>query len=128
MIEVLFGLLAGGTMGLCVAPIWLVLKIPMKTQDMLNAGTMRQYAVALTLGATFGALAPVLGLPMLLGILAMVFGGLFVGMLTAALVEVIQVVPALFDRLSITTDMRWAAIALVIGKVGGVILAGFLEV
>ena len=56
------------------------------------------------------------------GVLSIFAGGVFVGMLASALAEVLNVVPALFDRLSITTDMRVAGWALTLGKMLGAAL------
>ena len=128
MTEILFGLFAGATLGLCVAPLWMMLQLPMRVSDILDAGTIHSMAWALVLGATIGA-ANISGfLPQIFGSISMGFGGLFVGMLASALVEAVEVVPVLFDRLSISTDMRFAALALAIGKAGGVIIAAFMGV
>ena len=123
----LIGLFGGGTMGLCVAPLWMMLQLPMRVSDVFDAGTnMRVYAVALTLGATMGTFHDSVFLPQALGVAAMALGGVFVGMLASALTEVLEVVPALFDRLSITADMRIAAAAMAVGKTAGAVLAGLL--
>ena len=55
-------------------------------------------------------------------------GGVFVGMLASALVEAVEVVPVLFQRLSITCDMRLAAAALALGKAAGAVIAGLMGV
>ncbi len=126
---VLIGLLGGGTMGLCVAPLWMMLQLPMRIPDIFRAsGNMRIYAVALTLGATIGTFHSSLFLPEVLGVSALALGGMFVGMLAAALTEALEVVPVLFDRLSVTADMRYAAAAMAIGKTAGAVLAGLLGV
>ena len=55
----LLGLLGGATLGLCVAPVWLMLQLPIRAADTLGAsGRMRLYAAALALaiGKTAGAL------------------------------------------------------------------------
>ena len=46
----------------------------------------------------------------------------------SALTEVLNVIPVLFDRLSITSDMRLAAWALCLGKMLGALIAGLMEV
>ena len=121
----LLGLLGGATLGLCVAPVWLTLQLPIRAADTLGAsGRMRLYAAALALGSTVGALCPQGMLPDAAGAGAMLLCGAFVGMLAAGLTEAIEVVPALFDRLSITADMRVAALALAIGKTAGALFAG----
>ena len=124
MIGLLQGLLSGAVLGLCVAPLWTALKLPMRVCDLLDAGTPRMCALALTLGAMLGTLSLYLTLPLgdLFGIAAIFAGGVFVGMLASALAEVLNVVPALFDRLSITADMRVAGWALTLGKMLGAAL------
>ena len=125
----LIGLLGGGTMGLCVAPLWMMLQLPMRTDDILNAGgSMRLYALALTIGATAGTFHGSLYCPQVFGVAALFLGGVFVGMLAAALTEALEVVPALLDRLSVTADMRFAAAAMAIGKTAGAVIAGLLGV
>lgn len=126
MIEIIFGLISGGTLGLCAAPLWMMLQLPMRVTDIFDSGNMHIAAWALLCGATIGALGLSGFLPLLFGIASMCLGGVFVGMLAAALVEAVEVIPALFDRLSITTDMRYAAIALAIGKAAGAFIAGLL--
>ena len=122
---VLLGLMGGATLGLCIAPVWLMLQLPIRAADALGASQrMRLYALALTLGSTFGALCPAGVLPDAAGAIALLLCGMFVGMLAAGLTEALEVVPALFDRLSITADMRVAAAALVLGKTAGALFAG----
>ena len=129
ILSLLIGLLGGGTLGLCVAPLWMMLQLPMRTDDIFNAGgSMRLYAVALTVGATVGTFHSSLYLPQALGVVALTLGGMFVGMMASALTEALEVVPTLFDRLSVTADMRYAAAAMAIGKTAGAVLAGFLGV
>ena len=122
MTVVLIALFSGVTLGLSVAPLWMMLKLPMRITEIFNAGTLRQSAVALIIGASLGALSPSGFLPACFGIIALLIGGVFVGMLSAALVEALEVIPVLFDRLSITSDMRFAALALAIGKTAGALL------
>ncbi len=129
ILSVLIGLMSGGTMGLCVAPLWMMLQLPMRVSDVFDASdNMRLYAIALTIGATVGTFHHSLFLPEALGVAALALGGMFVGMLASALAEALEVVPALFDRLSVTADMRYAAAAMAIGKTAGAVLAGLLGV
>ena len=55
------------------------------------------------------------------GVLLMpsVFQGLFVGMLAAALTEVLNVIPIVADRLRLKRYLFWLLIAMVLGKVAG---------
>lgn len=130
MIAALQGVFSGLVLGLCVAPLWMVLKLPMRISDILDAGSMTFCAVALTLGAMLGCLTGVLSLPLspVPGIAGLLLGGIFTGMLASALTEVLNVIPVLFDRLSITSDMRLAAWALCLGKMIGALIAGLMEV
>ena len=123
MIAVTLGLSFGVTLGLVVAPLWTALQIPMRLSDATDAGSMRMCATALMLGAALGALSPRLNLSEIVAVLGMLGGGVFVGMVSAALVEAVEVVPTLYDRLSVTKDMRWAAVALMLGKTGGALYA-----
>ena len=127
MIEVALGLLGGLTVGVCAAPLWMMLQLPVRLTDILDVKpNMRLCALALALGAPLGALHAAGLLPAFFGMLAMAFSGVFVGMLASALAEAVEVVPVFFDRLSISADMRYAAAALAIGKTAGVILAALI--
>ena len=128
MMAVLLGLLGGVTLGICVSPLWMMLQLPMRAVDVCDAGGMRMCAWALAIGAMLGSLNVSGFLPQAAGISAMFFGGLFVGMLASALEEAVEVIPALFDRLSITADMRFAAAAIAIGKAAGAVAAGLMGV
>ena len=90
MIETLIGLFGGVTLGLCVAPLWMMLQLPMRAADLLQVKSMRLCAVALACGATLGALNLCGSLPLACGVGAMAIGGVFVGMLAAALVEAVE--------------------------------------
>ncbi len=128
MMEALLGLAGGLTVGVCAAPLWMMLQLPMRLTDILNAkANMRLCAAALAAGAALGALHVSGFLPELLGAAAMAFSGAFVGMLGSALAEAVEVVPVFFDRLSITADMRYAAAALALGKTAGVIVFGLMN-
>ena len=127
-LEVFLGLMGGVTVGVCAAPLWMMLQIPMWLTDILNIkADMRVCGLALAIGAAIGAIRAAGFLPEVFGILAMALGGFFVGMLASALAEAVEVVPVFFDRLSIAVDMRFAAAALAIGKTLGVILAAMVN-
>lgn len=128
MTEIVIGLLGGVTLGLSAAPLWMMLGLPMRIVDVADTGNMRLCAAALALGATLGSLPLTVYFPEFLGMMILLAGGLFVGMLASALVEAVEVVPVLFDRLSITADMRIAAAALAIGKTIGAVAAGIMGV
>lgn len=128
VLQVFLGAMGGVTVGVCAAPLWMMLQIPMRLTDVLDAKTdMRLCGCALAIGATIGTLHIAGFLPIAFGILVMALGGFFVGMLASALAEAVEVVPVFFDRLSIAVDMRFAAAALAIGKTLGVILAAMVN-
>ena len=121
------GLLGGATLGLCVAPLWVMLQLPMRVSDIFDGSTdMRLYALALAIGSTLGTMHGSGILPDACAVAVMALGGLFVGMLASALTEALEVIPSLFDRLSVTADMRFAAAAMAVGKTAGAILAGLM--
>ena len=127
ILAVCIGFLGGATLGLCVAPLWMMLQIPMRVSDIFeSSASMRIYASALAVGAALGALHGSGCLPDAAAVVTMALGGMFVGMLASALTEALEVVPTLFDRLSVTADMRFAAAAMAIGKTAGALLAGLM--
>ena len=128
MIEVFLGLMGGLTVGVCAAPLWMMLLLPMRLTDILDVKpNMRMCALALSLGAALGTIHGAGFLPVFFGMRFMALGGFFVGMLASALAEAVEVVPVFFDRLSISADMRFAAAALAVGKTAGVILAALIN-
>ena len=128
LLEVFLGLIAGVTVGVCAAPLWMMLQLPMRLTDIFDVkADMRVCGYALAIGATLGTIRAAGFLPLAFGVLAMALGGLFVGMLASALAEAVEVVPVFFDRLSVTVDMRFAAAAMAVGKTLGVILAGMMN-
>ena len=128
MIEICLGLIGGLTVGVCAAPLWMMLLLPMRLTDILDVKpNMRMCALALSLGAALGTIHAAGFLPVFFGMLFMALGGFFVGMLASALAEAVEVVPVFFDRLSISADMRFAAAALAVGKTAGVILAALIN-
>lgn len=127
MIAIAMGLFFGATLGICVAPLWMMLSLPMRVTDVMDAGTMPMCAWALTLGAILAALEPIsLHLGVIAGLFGQLAGGIFVGMLASALTEALEVIPALYNRLHISKSMRGAALALMLGKSCGALLAGFM--
>ena len=123
-LSVFLGAVGGVTVGICAAPLWMMLQLPMRLTDILDVkADMRMCVFAMAIGAAIGTVHAAGFLPLVFGVLAMALGGFFVGMLASALAEAVEVVPVFFDRLSIAVDMRFAAAALAIGKTLGVILA-----
>ena len=128
VLQVFLGAMGGVTVGVCAAPLWMMLQLPMRLTDIFDVkADMRMCGYALAIGATIGTLHIAGFLPLVFGILVMALGGFFVGMLASALAEAVEVVPVFFDRLSVTADMRFAAAAMAIGKTFGVILFSLMN-
>lgn len=124
VIWLFFGLVTGA----CAAPVWVMLSLPMRVSDVLRAGSMALCALAMTLGAALSGigLQYTLHLGMISAGLGLLLGGVFVGMLASALTEALEVIPLLYDRLRIASDLRYAAVALMLGKGLGAFLSACL--
>ena len=126
MIHLVGGLFFGVVAGVCAAPVWVMLSLPMRLTDTLGGGSMALCATALMLGAAVPGIVPLyipLGVP--LAVLGLLCGGIFVGMLASALTEALEVIPVLYEQLQIASDMRWAALALLLGKGVGAFAASW---
>ena len=127
---VLIGLITGATMAVAVSSVWCVLLIPARVQDRFQAASPRALTWALCLGLMLAALNNALDfhlpLPDWLGGLALVPCGMFVGMLAAALGEILEVAPVMMRRFrlgDVSTGVRWT---LMIGKGLGAVLASLV--
>ena len=124
------GLVTGGTMAVAVSCVWCVLQLPARVQDRLRAASPRLLALAMAAGLELAALQGVLGLglrlPAPFGGAALLFGGMFVGMMASALEEILEVAPVLMHRFrlgNMSVAFRWA---LLLGKALGAVLASCL--
>lgn len=123
----LIGLVSGAAMSVAVSCVWVVLLIPARLQDRLQAASPRSLTAAMSAGLLFTALHDMLGLslplPALFGSLAILAGGMFVGMLASALGEILEVAPVLMRRFrlgSVSTGMRFT---LLVSKGLGALIA-----
>lgn len=128
MTEAAIGLFFGLVTGACAAPVWVMLSLPMRVSDVLRAGSMAMCALALTLGAAVSGIGLQYTLHLGMGFawLGLLLGGVFVGMLASALTEALEVIPVIYDRLRIASDLRYAAVALMLGKGVGAFLSAWL--
>lgn len=98
----LIGLVTGATMSVAVSCVWVVLLIPARVQDRLQAASPRLLTAAMAAGLLLSALGNALdftlALPPVFGAAAMLSGGMFVGMLASALGEILEVAPVLLRR------------------------------
>ena len=129
-LTILTALLAGGAAAIVASCVWAVLLIPARVQDRLQAASPRTLTWAICLGLMLAVLHDMLGLSLHLpegfGAAGMLLGGMFVGMLSAALEEILEVAPVLMRRFrlgDVSTGMRFV---MMIGKGLGAVLAALV--
>ncbi|HEX7057993.1 MAG TPA: stage V sporulation protein AB [Bacilli bacterium] len=97
--------------------------IPRLMQITKTATSVRVYEYAFILGACFWAAADLFSVRLHLSVLSIAVAGalcgVFVGMLAAALTEVLNVLPILARRLRVEERLIWLLLAMVCGKVLG---------
>jgi hypothetical protein len=107
-----------------------VLLIPARIQDRLQAASPRSLTWALCLGVVFSACHDMLGftlpLPEIFGALALLLGGMFVGMLSAALEEILEVAPVLMRRFRLGDVSTGVRFVMMLGKGLGAVLAALV--
>ena len=129
-LAILLGLLTGATMAVATSCVWGVLLIPARIQDRMQAASPKLLTWALCAGVTLSALHDMLEvhlpLPTLAGSAGLLLGGMFVGMLSAALEEILEVTPVLMRRFrlgNVSAGVRWTVMA---GKGLGAVLAALV--
>ena len=129
-LAIALGLLSGAAMSVAVSCVWGVLLIPARIQDRLQAASPRSLTWAMCLGMALAALHDMPGfslrLPVAFGAAGMLLGGMFVGMLSAALEEILEVAPVLMRRFrlgDVSTGVRFVMMA---GKGLGAVLAALV--
>lgn len=127
LLAVLIGLVTGATMAVAISSVWVVLMIPARVQDALQAGSPKVLAWALSAGLLLAALGNgtdfSLMLPPWCAALLFIPCGMMVGMLAAALGEMLEVTPVLLQRFGIrnvSQPLRWV---ITISKGLGAVLA-----
>lgn len=127
LIAVAIGLCTGASMSVAVSCVWCVLHLPARLQDRLNTLTPHACAWAVSGGLIFSSLRMAfglsLGLPAWLGGAMFLFAGMFVGMLAAALGEIMEVAPVLAHRFRIAPPTRAARVLLTAAKGLGALIA-----
>ena len=130
LLTILIALLCGAAAAIAASCVWGVLLIPARVQDRLQAGSPRLFTWAICLGLMLTACHDMLGftlrLPQLLGALGLLFGGMFVGMLSAALEEILEVAPVLMRRFRLGNVSTGVRFVMMIGKGLGAILAALV--
>ena len=129
-LALLIGLLTGAAMSISVSCVWGVLLIPARIQDRLQAASPRSITWAICLGLMLSTLHDMLGftlsLPDMIGCLGLLLGGLFVGMLSAALEEILEVAPVIMRRFRLGDVSTGVRFVMMVGKGLGAILAALV--
>ena len=129
-LALLIGLLTGAAMSISVSCVWGVLLIPARIQDRLQAASPRSITWAICLGLMLSTLHDMLGftlsLPDMIGCLGLLLGGLFVGMLSAALEEILEVAPVIMRRIRLGDVSTGVRFVMMVGKGLGAILAALV--
>lgn len=130
LLTILAGLLAGASTAVAASCVWGVLLIPARVQDRLQAASPRILTWAICLGLVFSACHDMLGfclaLPDAFGVLGILLGGMFVGMLAAALEEILEVAPVLMRRFRLGDVSAGVRFVMMLGKGLGAILAALV--
>lgn len=130
LFTVLAGLMAGASTAVAASCVWGVLLIPARLQDRLQAASPRILTWAICLGVIFSACHDMLGfhliLPEAFGMLGLLLGGMFVGMLAAALEEILEVAPVLMRRFRLGDVSTGVRFVMMIGKGLGAVLAALV--
>ncbi|PFH82047.1 stage V sporulation protein AB [Bacillus sp. AFS088145] len=128
MIRELFIVLVGFSGGIAVgtgfvAFLSVIGIIPRLTQLTKTINKIRAYEFAVILGAIFGCWISlrntVFNLPNIFSVFIGLLAGIFIGMLAAALTEVLNVFPILAKRIGIQKKIVYLLMAIALGKVFG---------
>ena len=130
LLTAIASLLVGASTAVAASCVWIVLLIPARVQDRLQAASPRILTWAICLGLVFSTCHDMLGfslsLPTLFGAVGLLLCGMFVGMLSAALEEILEVAPVLMRRFRLgntSTGVRWV---MLVGKCLGAVLASLI--
>ncbi|MGP4060150.1 stage V sporulation protein AB [Halobacillus sp. H74] len=124
IVEALIGLASGIAVGTGFVAFLTVLGIvPRLMQLSHTESKLRHYEIAVILGVFFGIYLSFGDFPMQMTLPGLIiwglFHGIFIGMLAAALTEVLNVFPLLFKRIGVDGFLFTLLMALVLGKIAG---------
>ena len=129
-LTIITALLCGAAAAIAASCVWVVLLIPARIQDRLQAASSRCLTWAICLGLIFSSCHDMLGfsfsLPPLFGSVGLLLSGMFVGMLAAALEEILEVAPVLMRRFRLGDVSIGIRFVMMIGKGLGALLAALL--
>ncbi|KGP72179.1 stage V sporulation protein AB [Pontibacillus yanchengensis] len=124
LIESFIGLASGLAVGAGFVAFLTVLGIiPRLVQLSKSARYTRLYELCVVLGVLFGTLLSFDDIPVSFPVIILAiwggFHGVFIGMLAAALTEVLNVFPILARRIGMEKSLLWFLMAIVLGKIFG---------
>ncbi|MDL4840744.1 stage V sporulation protein AB [Aquibacillus rhizosphaerae] len=124
LVEIIIGFASGLVVGTGFVAFLTVLGIiPRLVQLSKSQLYVKPYEVGVILGALFGTYlsftGAVINASMLFVMIWGVFHGIFIGMLAAALTEVLNVFPLLAKRIGLESHILWFLMAIVFGKIFG---------
>ena len=124
LVEVIIGFASGLMVGSGFVAFLTVLGIlPRLVQLSKSLFFIRSYEGSVVVGGLFGTFlsfsAVIFHIPLWLESLWGIFHGLFLGMLAAALTEVLNVFPILAKRIGMDSQLLWLVMAIVFGKIFG---------
>lgn len=130
-LQIIFGIAGGLAIGSGVIAFFIVLDImPRLAQLTRTYKKSRAYEKAMILGSVVGTVADFwdicLPLPAFFTWIPGLFCGMFIGLLAAALTEVLNLLPILAKRLQMTVYMFGLLMAMVLGKVTGSLFDWFV--
>lgn len=129
-LAIIIGLLTGAAISISVSCVWGVLLIPARIQDRLQATSPRSMTWAICLGLLLCTLHDMLGfslrLPEFFGGAGLLLSGMFVGMLSAALEEILEVAPVIMRRFRLGDVSTGVRFVMMLGKGLGAVLAGLV--
>ena len=130
MLTIIAGVLAGASTAVAASCVWGVLLIPARVQDRLQAASPKLLTWAMCLGMILVTLHDMLGftlpLPAFFGAAGLLLGGMFVGMLSAALEEILEVAPVIMRRFRLGDVSTGVRFVMMLGKGLGATLAALV--
>ncbi|HLR01404.1 MAG TPA: stage V sporulation protein AB [Virgibacillus sp.] len=123
-IDIFIGFSSGLAVGAgFVAFLTLLGIIPRLIQLTHTEKYIKVYTACVIMGALFGTYlsftSTIMNQPLILLSFWGIFHGIFVGMLAAALTEVLNVFPILSKRIGVNHSLKWLLMAFVFGKITG---------
>ena len=130
LLTILISLLCGAASAIAASCVWIVLLIPARLQDRLQAASARLLTWAVCAGMLLSACHDMLGftlhLPEIFGAAGLLLGGMFVGMLSAALEEILEVAPVLMRRFRLGDVSTGIRFVMMLSKGLGAVLAALV--